>query len=88
MRSYLALSATTAHLPHIVNIAQEIEENVNNKLPQSDPSTYLTGISNAEVMSGKSVGLDYANNIDLFILRRFLGVRANAGRFKMARYFK
>lgn len=53
----------------------ELEVRVNNDLPDADQSTYLKGMSNSSVMSMKANGVDYANDIDLFVV----GVSVGAG---------
>lgn len=53
----------------------ELENEVNSNLPDADASSYLKGMANSSVMANKSNGVDYANDIDLFVV----GVGVSAG---------
>lgn len=54
----------------------ELENEVNKNLPDADTGTYLKGMANSSVMANKSNGIDYANDIDLFVVG--IGVSAGA----------
>lgn len=57
------------------NAFNQMQNEINNDLPDADQSSYLRGMGNASVMSMKANGVDYANDIDLFIV----GVSVGAG---------
>ena len=48
-------------------------------LPNADVSTYLDGMSNANVVASKGIGVDYASEIDLFVVGAGAGVGADLG---------
>ncbi len=58
---------------------QALEDDVNKDLPDADQSTYLKGMANASAMSVKGSGSDYANDVDLFLVRVSGGVGADLG---------
>lgn len=57
----------------------ELERRVNADLPDADQSTYLKGMSNASVFSLKAGGVDYANDIDVFIVGLSVGAGVDVG---------
>lgn len=57
----------------------ELEAAVNRDLPDADASTYLKGMANSSVMANKSNGVDYANDIDLFVVGIGASVGADVG---------
>ena len=59
----------------IQTLISQLENEVNNDLPDADQATYLQGMANASVMSTKGTGTDYANDIDVFLV----GLGFNAG---------
>ncbi|TNF25472.1 MAG: hypothetical protein EP319_16160 [Deltaproteobacteria bacterium] len=63
-----------------VNAAfQKLENDVNADLPDADQSTYLAGMADASVASQKGVGVDYINDIDVFVVGLGLGLGAHVG---------
>lgn len=58
---------------------QLLEDDINNDLPNADASNYLTGMGNASVMSVKGTGSDYANEVDLFIVKASAGIGVDVG---------
>lgn len=63
----------------VVELINQLETEYNNQLPEADASTYLKGMANASVTSAKGAGIDYANDIDLFLIQGSLGVGADMG---------
>lgn len=61
------------------SLATKLENDVNKDLPDADATTYLEGMANAGVMSGKHIGQDYANDVDAFIIGLGLGAGADLG---------
>jgi hypothetical protein len=59
--------------------ALETEINSNGLPDTSDATKYLNGMANASVMSGKSLGTDYGNPVDLFVVGLGLGIGADLG---------
>ncbi len=58
---------------------QDLEDDMNAKLPDVDGSQYLTGMSNSAVMSSKGVGIDYASNMDWFVVGATVGAGVDLG---------
>jgi hypothetical protein len=61
------------------SVFQKLENDVNADLPDADQSTYLSGMADASVASQKGVGVDYINDIDVFVVGLGLGVGAHLG---------
>jgi len=57
----------------------QLENNINNSLPEADSSNYLKGMANSSVFAGKGVGVDYANDIDIFVIGAGVGVGVDVG---------
>ncbi len=66
----------------ILELARQIENDINDDLPDANASTYLTGMANANVLSGKHIGTDYANDINAFIVALGLGTGLDLGNQK------
>lgn len=66
-------------VPGVSEAFQKLENTVNNDLPDADQSTYLAGMADASVASPKGVGVDYINDIDVFVVGLGLGVGAHLG---------
>lgn len=58
---------------------QNMETEVNRKLPEADQSTYLKGMANSSVMAVKGSGVDYANEIELFVVGMSVGAGVDVG---------
>ncbi len=56
-----------------------LETEINKSLPNADQSSYLKGMANSAVMSGKGIGLDYATDISLVNVGYSMGLGADLG---------
>lgn len=66
-------------IAQIDTLFDKVENDVNSDLPDADQKTYLRGISNANVLSGKGSGTDYANDIKFGIFKYSWGAGADIG---------
>ncbi len=69
---------TPALITQVDSLLDELEDDVNSELPDADQKTYLRGMGNANVMSGKGSS-DYANDVKIFLLKYGVGVGADLG---------
>lgn len=72
-------NANAALIAIIDELLDDLEDDVNDELPDADQSTYLKGMSNASVMSGKGAGTDYANPVYSFLLAYNISAGADLG---------
>ncbi len=72
-------SAANCSDPNLQQAIRDLETAVNKDLPDADASTYLKGMANSSVMANKSNGVDYANDIDLFVVGIGVGLGADVG---------
>lgn len=72
-------TSDTAIIAQIDSLFDKVENDVNSDLPDADQKTYLRGISNSNVMSGKGSGTDYANDIEFGIFKYSWGAGVDLG---------
>jgi hypothetical protein len=63
----------------ILTLFSEVETEVNNELPNIEIRNYLEGMSNAQSMSGKGLGVDYASHMDRFSFGGGVGIAVDSG---------
>lgn len=57
----------------------EMEKKINDQLPDVDASKYLKGMANSAAISTKGAGVDYATNMDIFLVGIGAGVGLDTG---------
>lgn len=60
-----------------------LEDLVNKDLPDADQSTYLDGMANASVATQKGLGVDYASNMQIFLVGASGSIGADLGNNNM-----
>ncbi|OUR96282.1 hypothetical protein A9Q84_07955 [Halobacteriovorax marinus] len=75
-RQYGVLNA--AQIVEVDALLDTLENDVNKELPDADQSSYLKGMANANVMSGKGTS-DYANDVEYAFLKYSVGVGVDVG---------
>lgn len=73
------LGSNPALESQINTLFNQIETDVNAKLPNADQSNYLKGMANASVMSAKGMGTDYSNEIVFTQFKYTVGLGADLG---------
>lgn len=53
---------------------KKIENEINKELPSAPPKRLMEGMANSSVMAGKSIGSDYASNMEVFLVGAGVGV--------------
>ncbi|HLE12451.1 MAG: hypothetical protein A2504_07830 [Bdellovibrionales bacterium RIFOXYD12_FULL_39_22] len=56
-----------------------LEADINSKLPNTESSKYLDGMSNASLMAAKGLGVDYSSDMDIFVIGGGAGVGVDLG---------
>lgn len=62
-----------------VTAMQQLEDDINADLPDADASTYLPGMANAAIASGKSQSGDHSNDLDFMMVSANVGVGLDTG---------
>lgn len=59
---------------------QNLEDQVNNDIPDDAPHEMMSGMANANVLAGKGLGKDYASYMDVFLIGTGVGLAADLKR--------
>ncbi len=69
--------------PVSLELKRQIESSVNENLPETDAGTYLKGVANASALAQGQVGIDHANDIDVFLFGPSLGAGVDVGDYEL-----
>ena len=69
--------------PVSLELKRQIESSVNENLPDADARTYLKGTANANALASAQVGIDHANDVDVFLFGPSLGAGVDVGGYEL-----